>query len=476
MAIKKEKIIIVGAGPGGLTAGMLLSSKGYDVNIYEKEGEVGGRNSHIEKKGFKFDIGPTFFMLKPVLDEIFEECKEDINKYLKFYDLNPMYNLVFKNKSLKMTSDHKKMKERIKKEFPGEEVGFEKLLIREKDRFEAAYPCLKKDYSSFYKLFNKNMMKFLFKLSYPNSMHTELGKYFKNEDLKMAFTFQSKYLGMSPWECPAAFMMIPYIEHNFGIQHVKGGLSEISIAMKKIILKNGGKIHLNSYVTDIKKGEITLKSGEKILGDKVIVNADVAYAMKNLLKKEDMSKKKFSCSTFMLYLGIDKKIDLEHHTIFFSDDYKTFVNSIFNDKKLTDDFSVYVRNASITDSTIAPKGMSNIYVLVPVPNNTSKINWNKIKKEYRNKVIKKIEKKSGVSISKNIIVEEIITPKDWEEKYNVFLGATFNLAHNLSQMLYFRPHNKLSEGIYLVGGGTHPGSGLATIYESARITTKLITK
>ncbi len=385
-----------------------------------------------------------------------------------------MYHLVFREKSLRMSRDHKKMRGEIKSIFPGEEKGFDKLLIREKARFDVAYPCLQKNYSRFYMLFNSHLMRFIPKLSFPNSMHTELGKYFDDEDLKMAFTFQSKYLGMSPWHCPAAFMIIPYIEHNFGIQHVKGGLSEISEAMAGVVRKKGGRIHLNTEVKDVGRGAITLKSGKVVKADKIIVNADVGYAMKKLLKKKDLSAKKFSCSTFMLYLGIDREVDLEHHTIFFSNDYKNFVDSIFMEKRMNEDISFYVRNASATDPTLAPEGMSGIYILVPVPNNKSGIRWGSIKKKFRDKVISKISERVGFDVEKHIVTEMMITPEDWEKKYNVFLGATFNLAHTLTQMLYFRPHNKLSEGLYLVGGGTHPGSGLPTIYDSGRITADII--
>ena len=470
----KQKIIIVGAGPGGLTAGMLLANKGFEVEIIEKENKVGGRCSSITADGFRFDIGPTFLMLKPILDEVFEAVGEQTETYMDFYDLDPMYHLVFKDQSIKLSRDHNKTREEIKTKFPGEEKGFDRLLKREGRRYKVAYPCLQKDYSRFYMMFNRDLFKFIPKLSFPNSMHKELGRYFKNENLKMAFTFQSKYLGMSPWDCPAAFMIIPYIEHNYGIQHVKGGLAEISEAMKQVFLKKGGKLSLNQEIIDIKENEVTLKDGQVLKADKIVINADVGYALKHLLKKKDLKNRQFSCSTFMLYLGIDEELDLEHHTVFFSDDYKAYVDSIFKNKELIDDISFYVRNASKTDPTLAPAGKTNLYVLVPVPNNKSEIDWDKIKGEYRDKVIKKIEDRTGVKISDKIITERIITPKDWEEKHNVFLGATFNLAHSLNQMLYFRPHNQLSKSIFLVGGGTHPGSGLATIYESARITAKLI--
>ena len=475
-ARKKTKVVIVGAGPGGLTAGMLLASRGFQVEIYEKQKKVGGRNSSITAKKFKFDIGPTFLMLKPILDEVFAKAGVDIKKYLTFYELDPMYTLVFKDKTIKMSRKHKTTRKRIASLFPGQEAGFDKLLTREKKRYDLAYPCLQKDYSRLYKLFDPHLIKAMPALSLPNTMHSELGKYFSHEDLKMAFTFQSKYLGMSPWDCPAAFMIIPYIEHNFGIQHVKGGLSEISEAMKKVIEKKGGKVHLGVDVKSVDKdtGTITLANKKTVQADKLILNADVGHAFKHLTGHQDLTNKKFSCSTFMLYLGIDAPLKLDHHTVYFSDDYKAFVDKVFKTKELTDDISFYVRNASKTDPTVAPKGKSNIYVLVPVPNNKSGIDWKKEKKSYRELVFRRLEEKTKLKLRSRVIYEKIITPADWEKEYNVFLGATFNLAHNYTQMLYYRPHNQITKKTYLVGGGTHPGSGLPTIYESGRIAADLI--
>lgn len=472
----KKKILIVGAGPGGLTAGMILAHRGYEVEIYEKEDRVGGRNASFDLQGFKFDIGPTFLMLKPTLDEVFREAGENSEDLLQFSDLDPMYHLVFKDHSLRISPDHARTREEIRRNFPGEEEGFDRLLIREKDRFAATYPCLKRDYSAWHKMFNRDLLHFLPKMSFPNSMYEELGTYFKSDDLKMAFTFQSKYLGMSPWECPAAYMIIPYIEHNFGIQHVRGGLSEISAAMAKVVAKNGGHIYLDSSVTEVKKKELVLAGGRVVKGDAVIVNADAGYAYKELIGRGDLSQKDFSCSTFMLYLGVDQPLDWDHHTIFFSDDYKDFVDSVFIRKETTDDISIYARNASPLDPTLAPAGKSSLYILVPAPNNKSGIDWSVAAPRYRQRVLERLKEKAGIDLEKHILVEKMITPTDWEKDFNVFLGATFNLAHRLSQMLYFRPHNQLEKDLFLAGGGTHPGSGLPTIYESGRIAADLISK
>jgi phytoene desaturase len=273
---------------------------------------------------------------------------------------------------------------------------------------------------------------------------------------------------------------------------VQGGLSEISAAMAKVAEKHGATIHLNAPVKQllIEKGAVKgvlLEDGREVLADETILNADFAHAMETLvppgiLKKYSPAKlkqKKFSCSTFMLYLGLDKIFDdLPHHSIVFARDYHKNTDDIFRNLKLSDDISFYIRNSSITDPRVAPEGKSGIYILVPVPNNSSGIDWEKETPRFRDMVLDAIASRTTLGdLRPHIEVERIITPAEWAER-GVYLGATFNLAHSMNQMLYFRPHNKF-EGLdrcYLVGGGTHPGSGLPTIYQSGLIAAHLIGK
>jgi phytoene desaturase len=195
---------------------------------------------------------------------------------------------------------------------------------------------------------------------------------------------------------------------------------------------------------------------------------------------EKLASKDYSCSTFMLYLGVKKEFpDIAHHSVVFAKDYKQNVDEITKKMVISEDFSFYVQNASVSDKTLAPEGKSTIYVLVPVPNNKSCIDWDKEKQNFRDRIIQALETRGGYhGLKENIEVERIVTPKDWAEKHSVYLGATFSLAHNVGQMLYFRPHNEFEEfkNCYLVGGGTHPGSGLPTIYESGRISAEMIMK
>jgi phytoene desaturase len=214
------------------------------------------------------------------------------------------------------------------------------------------------------------------------------------------------------------------------------------------------------------------------------VNADFARAMEKLVpnplrrrwKDEKLAKKKFSCSTFMMYLGVEGKFEQPHHLIHIAKDYAKNLDDIENKHVLSEDPSFYVQNACVTDPTLAPKGHSTLYALSPVTHQTDQIDWNREKGRYRELLFKQIAKAGYGDIQDRIRFEKIITPADWDQRYEIHKRATFNLAHSLDQMLNLRPNNRFEDldGVYLVGGGTHPGSGLPVIFESARISSRLL--
>jgi phytoene desaturase len=193
---------------------------------------------------------------------------------------------------------------------------------------------------------------------------------------------------------------------------------------------------------------------------------------------QKIAKKKFSCSTFMIYLGIEGGYDLPHHTIYISEDYQKNIEEVEIRQVLSEDPSFYIQNAGVTDSTLAPKGCSTLYVLVPVPHQNPNVDWSREGDRFRDRIIRQIAKAGFVDVERRIRYERVITPADWDRQYEIHKGATFNLAHSLDQMLFLRPHNRFEDvaGVYLVGGGTHPGSGLPVIFESARISSRLLLK
>lgn len=481
-----KKIAVVGAGPGGLAVAMLLAHKGYEVTIYEKQAYVGGRTSEIKLGDYKFDMGPTFLNMLYIAEEIFELTGRDIHDYVDLIDLNPMYQLIYHNKKINMTRDADEMIRQINELFPGNEGSYERYMEQTQKKLEVLVPVLQAPMNKLTDLFNPKVMKAFKELEVGNSLVDTLSKFYNEEELQLAFTFQAKYLGMSPWESPGAFSILSYIEHAYGVYHIKGGINKLTEAMAKVVLESGGKILLNNGVKKLKTNGrkvtgLLLEDGQEIEADEVIINGDFAHAMTHLvepglLKKythEKLEKKQYSCSTFMLYLGVNKRFDLPHHTIWFAKDYRKNVEEITKTKLMSDDPSIYIQNAVVTDETVAPKGKSTLYILVPVPNNMSGIDWSEKAGPFRDMILNMVADKLGVKDMWEYIEEErMITPADWERDIHVYKGATFNLGHQLSQMLVFRPRNKFEEldQCWLVGGGTHPGSGLPIILESARIT------
>jgi phytoene desaturase len=491
MAGRDKHVVVVGAGAGGLSAAMILANRGYRVTVYEREDRVGGRNRTLVMGDYTFDTGPTFLMMDFFLREIFTLAGKNIGDYLDMVRLEPMYRLSFKDRILEPTTDHEEMKRRLARVFPGDEEGIDSFMTREKVRYERLYPCLRKDYSTFSAMWHRDIRRALPHLSLGKSLYRNLGSYFGQDECKVSFTFQAKYLGMSPWECPALFTIIPYVEHAFGVYHVTGGLSRISEAMAKVVKEHGGEVRCDTPVERVLVKNRTatgvrLASGENVAADAVVVNADFGYAAENLFDKgvirkyspSRLAKMKYSCSTFMLYLGLDKRYNEPHHNIIFAEDYRRNITEISNGSAVSDDMSIYVRNAAVTDDTLAPRGHSALYVLVPVPNTRAAIRWDAERiGRYRDRVLERICARTSMSdLPKHIVAEKVITPVDWRDEYHLYQGATFNLGHNLRQVLYFRPHNRFEEcrNCYLVGGGTHPGSGLPTIYESGRISANLI--
>jgi phytoene desaturase len=471
---------------------MLLSSRGFDVEIFEKASQPGGRTSEIKFKGFKFDVGPTFFMMKFILDEIFYQCGKNSADYLEFLRLSPMYRLIFSNKTLDVYDEKDKMIKELNKVFPGEGNNLKKFYHRESQRFKKLFPILQDDNQNILDALKPRFLRAIPSLSIGRSIYDILGDYFFQEEAKLSFTFQSKYLGMSPWQCPGLFGIVPYVEHEMGVYHIKGGLSMASKQMAKASEELGTIIHYDSPVSRLltngsKATGIVLENGEKKYADSIIINPDFGYSMSNLFEKgllkkyskRNLEKKKISCSIFMLYLGVKKQYKLEHNTIVFAKDYKKNIDDIFSGKLSGSDLSFYVRDTSKTDPGLAPAGKSALYVLTPVPNNRYNIDWNDHGPKLRKHILNGLKDRLGlIDIEENIEEERVIHPEDWENNYNVYNGAVFNLAHNLNQMLWFRPHNQFEEikNCFLVGGGTHPGSGLPTIYESGRITSKHICK
>ena len=485
-----QDVLIVGAGPGGLVSALLLAHSGVKVTMLEKSSSVGGRTKIVEMDGFKFDRGPTFFHYPEVIEEIFQAIGRDAHQELGLIPLDPSYRLTFgAGGSIDATSNLDEMTERIR-ELSGDKnaKGFEKYVLENRKKLDYSRVCLQTPWKGPSDLLTKRAMKVATILKPWASVASDLSRLFDDERVRLAMSFQTKYLGMSPFHAPSLFTILAFLEYEHGIFHAKGGLGSITNRMSEIAIELGVDIKLETEVEELifdNKTVVGVKTNNgEYRAKKVVLNADFAHAMTTLVpnnKRKRWSDKKleskgYSCSTFMLYLGIDKQYDQPHHQIYASQKYEENLKDITNHKITWEDPSLYVQNACVTDSTLAPPGQSTLYVLVPVPNTDDSIIWDDIKDEYSEVILDMMENKLGFeNVRDSIVSQTIVTPDDWDSS-DIYRGAVFNLAHSLDQMLWRRPQNRFEEfnNLFLVGGGTHPGSGLPTIFESGRITSKLI--
>ncbi len=487
-ASPSPRVAIVGAGPGGLASAMLLAREGIPVTMFESEAAVGGRTRTIHAPGgYKFDIGPTFFLYPRVLRDIFESCGERLENHVDLRRLDPQYHLVFEGGGeIRATADLVRLEQEIARLAPADARNVRRFLDDNRAKLEAFRPVLEQAFTSPADLVTPAMLAALPKLRPFSSVDSDLKRYFADPRVRLAFSFQTKYLGMSPFQCPSLFTILSFLEYEHGVYHPIGGCGAVSEAMAHIARRMGVDIRLNTPVDRIlyDAGEAVgvEAGGERFSAGSVVVNGDFGQAMRRLVpesmrprwKNRKLDRTKLSCSTFMLYLGVEGDVgDLAHHTILLTRDYERNIREI-TEGILSEEPSIYVQHAGATDPSLAPKGHTSLYVLVPVPNLRCGIDWQTEAPRYRRLALERLKRLGLSDIESRIRFERMVTPRGWQDDFSVFEGATFNLAHNLTQMLYFRPHNRFGRNVYLVGGGTHPGSGLPVIFEGARITTRLL--
>ena len=484
-----QDVLIVGAGHGGLAAALLLAHSGLKVRVVEKAPYIGGRTRIVEHDGFKFDNGPTFFHFPEVIEEIFQAIGRDAHEELGLIPLDPSYRLVFgKGGQIDATCDLEAMTERVRALSGDKDAdGFKRYITENRRKLDRSRGCLQSPWKGPSDLLTKRSMSAATVLRPWASVASDLERLFEDERVRLAMSFQTKYLGMSPFHAPSLFTILAFLEYEHGIFHAKGGLGSITTRMGEIAKEMGVQFELETEVDEVIIEGKTVKgvrtNDVDYMADKVIMNADFAHAMTTMIPNQKrkkwsdrkLQKKSYSCSTFMLYLGVDKLYDEPHHQIYASADYENSLKDIDNHKIPWNDPSIYVQNACITDPSMAPDGQSTLYVLVPVPNTDPSIVWDDVKEEYAELILDQMAHLGFTNLREHLVSKTIVTPDDWGAS-SIYRGAVFNLAHGLDQMLWRRPQNRFEElnGLYLVGGGTHPGSGLPTIFESARISSKLV--
>jgi len=491
----KRRVSIVGAGPGGLAAAMLLAHAGAEVTIHERLDRVGGRSGIIVGKSpsgtFRFDMGPTFFLYPRVLEDVFAACGMRLADEVELIRLDPHYRLVFEDGGeMSATPDMEKLAQEVARFCPNDALSLTRFMDDNRRKLEAFRPILESPFHSVRDLMRVHMLRALPLMRPHRSVDSDLGTYFSDPRVRLAFSFQSKYLGMSPFRCPSLFTILSFMEYEFGVFHPRGGCGAVMEAMARANRRMGVDIRLGEPVEQIlfngRRANGVQAGGVEHQADAVVVNADFGHAMRTLVPDrlrrrwtdKRIDSKKYSCSTFMLYLGLEGTLpDIAHHTIYLAREYQRNIAEIEAGMVTPTDPSFYVQNACVTDPALAPPGHSTLYVLIPVGHNVvGGIDWPAQQARFRRMALERLERIGIHDIERRIRFEKILTPADWQVDMAIHRGATFNLAHSLLQMLHLRPRNRFEDldSMYLVGGGTHPGSGLPVIFESARITSRLV--
>lgn len=484
-----RRAVVVGAGPGGLAVALLLAREGVHVTLVEKDDCVGGRTRTVTAPGgYRFDIGPTFFLYPRILADIFASCGERLEDHVRLERLDPLYHLVFEGGGeIRASSDVARLQAEIARLAPADAANVPAYLADNRAKLQAFRPVLEQAFDTLRSLASPAMLRALPLLRPHATVDRDLQRTFADPRVRLAFSFQTKYLGMSPFRCPSLFTILSFLEYEHGVFHPVGGCGAVSEAMAGLARRLGVDIRLGTTVDRVlfrdDRAVGVEAGGERIEADSVVVNGDFAKVVRALVPERHrprwrdakLDRARLSCSTFMLYLGIEGRMPegLGHHTILLAEDYRRNIAEI-SGGTLPMQPSLYVQHAGFTDGGMAPPGHTSLYVLVPVPNLRAGIDWEATRAGYRRLVLDRLKLLGIPDIESRIRYERIVDPTHWRDDFAVNEGATFNLSHDLGQMLYFRPHNRFGRGLYLVGGGTHPGSGLPVIYEGARISARLL--
>ena len=483
--------IIIGSGFGGIAAALRLRAKGHDVTLIEKHPDLGGRARVFKKNGFIYDGGPTVITAPYLINELFELFKKNPKNYIELSPLKIWYQFIFEDKTrFNYSGDEEEMKRQIKKIDKEDVKGYEKLVSFTKKIFDKGFIELAD--VPFDKPFVMiKQLPALLKLKSYKSVYSLVSSFIKNEKLRRMLSMHPLLVGGNPFTTTSIYGLILYLEKKWGIHYSIGGTGNIIKGFEKLMNEVGIKIIKGNEVTRIitNKNKITgvqLDDQTNINAQNVICNADPpgvydkmlnSNANNSLLFKWKKSRMEYSMGLFVYYFGTKKTYsDVEHHTIKFGNKYKEHLDDIFDKKKLNNDISYYLHRPSATDKTMAPDGNDCFYVLVPVPNNQSKIDWSIEGEKMKNLVIDKMENDLMPNLKENIIEDFYLTPDYFEKDLNTKYGSGFSIQPKFSQSAYFRFHNKseIFDGLYFVGAGTHPGAGVPGVLSSAKVLDKII--
>jgi phytoene desaturase len=488
--MKTKSVIVIGAGIGGITAAIHLARRGLRVTVLEKNSRPGGRCNRFSRDGHHLDTGPTLFVMPLLYEAEFRRLGASMGEQLDLQRVDPTYHLVFDDGSqLALTSDMKSMQGQLESIQPGSFQGLVHYLREGERHYQLVLEKLvNRDFRKASDFFNFQNLALLFRLKPLINHYHNMSAYFDEPRLKSAFTFQDIYMGLSPFDAPATFSMMPYTELTHGVWYPKGGMYRVVESLTDLACAAGVEFIFNTAVEQIDTNSthvrgVLLAEGARLNADVVLANADLPYVYQHLLpqdgRAEALSRKHFSCSVISFFWGVDKTYGaLAPHTLFLADDYRENFERIIRDLGLPTNPSLYVHAPARLDPSMAPRGQDTLTAIVPVGHlsENGEQNWGKIRDEARQHVFRRLRTLGISDIEAHIKFEETYTPISWAKQYNLAKGSTHGLSHRLMQMAYFRPSNRHPRyrNLYFVGASTHPGTGMPTAMVSGRLVAERI--
>ena len=483
--------VIIGSGFGGIAAALRLKAKGHKVTLVEKHSDLGGRARVFKRNGFTYDGGPTVITAPYLINELFELFNKNPKDYIEIKPLETWYQFVFEDKSkFNYSGNETEMINQIEKISKEDVEGYKKLVSFTKKIFDKGFTELA-DVPFDKPFVMMKQLPALLKLKSYKSVYSLVSTYIKNEKLRRMLSMHPLLVGGNPFTTTSIYGLILYLEKKWGIHYSMGGTGNIINGFEKLMNEVGIEIIKGQEVKNIilenkKIRGVRLADNQNINANYVICNADPPAVYENLFDGNKNSsflfewKKKrmeYSMGLFVYYFGT-KKIykNIEHHTIKFGNKYKEHLDDIFENKKLNNDISYYLHRPSATDQSMAPENHDCFYVLVPVPNNQSNIDWKIEGERMKDLVISKMENDLMPNLRENIVEDFYLTPDYFEKDLNTKHGSGFSIQPKFSQSAYFRFHNKseIYDGLYFVGAGTHPGAGVPGVLSSAKVLDKII--
>jgi phytoene desaturase len=487
----RGRVAVIGAGVGGLAAAVRLAHAGFAVEMFERGDAPGGRCGRLELGGFTFDAGPTLLLMPEVLEETFAAGGRRLDDYLTLERCDPNYRIHFRDGSaLTFTSDLERMARELERVEPGSFPRYLALLARGHVQYRTSLDrFVGRNFDHLGQFLTPANLRGILAVRAHRRMYPEVARYFRDDRLRAALTFQTMYLGISPFRSPAVYGLLPYTELAGGIWYPRGGLHAIPLALARLAVELGVRVHYGAPVARIaienrRARGLQLADGTFVPAEVVLCNADLPWAYRNLIDPRETTLRhadrlRYTSSAFMLYLGTRKSYPaLLHHNVLFGSDYRGAFDDIFERFRVPADPSFYVNVSARTDPGCAPPGGDNIYVLVPVPHRRPGLDWAVEGPRLRAQVLARLADIGCPDVAEHVVVERQFTPDDWESELNLERGAAFGLSHDFFQVGPFRPRNQDANvpNLFFVGASTQPGTGLPMVMLSARLVTERIVR